>query len=144
MLRDSVRHLETPVPLMFEIVAQPLRYAIRKLSGTHGSPRLCGSVFPPPQPPLEDSRGGQRYLVERLLNHSGVSDVGRVISSGGAAYPQSCYSWEPRSQLMVDVLGLVGHYDAAHPGAAEGPPEKDLLNTVVKGFQVVNPLRTSH
>uniref|UniRef100_A0AAV1UIH6 Tf2-1-like SH3-like domain-containing protein n=1 Tax=Peronospora matthiolae TaxID=2874970 RepID=A0AAV1UIH6_9STRA len=31
------------------------------------------SVFTPPLPPLEDSRGGQRYLVERLLNHRDVN-----------------------------------------------------------------------
>uniref|UniRef100_A0AAV1T7L6 Chromo domain-containing protein n=1 Tax=Peronospora matthiolae TaxID=2874970 RepID=A0AAV1T7L6_9STRA len=31
------------------------------------------SVFPPPPPPLEDSRGGQRYLVEQLLNHRDVN-----------------------------------------------------------------------
>uniref|UniRef100_A0AAV1T7F9 Uncharacterized protein n=1 Tax=Peronospora matthiolae TaxID=2874970 RepID=A0AAV1T7F9_9STRA len=46
------------------------------------------SVFPSPLPPLEDSRGDQRYLIEQLFNHRDVDGVGRVNSSGGAAIPR--------------------------------------------------------
>uniref|UniRef100_A0AAV1UCB0 Uncharacterized protein n=1 Tax=Peronospora matthiolae TaxID=2874970 RepID=A0AAV1UCB0_9STRA len=35
--------------------------------------RGLDSVFSPPPPPLEDSRGGQRYLIKRLLNHRDVN-----------------------------------------------------------------------
>uniref|UniRef100_A0AAV1U7V8 Uncharacterized protein n=1 Tax=Peronospora matthiolae TaxID=2874970 RepID=A0AAV1U7V8_9STRA len=31
------------------------------------------SAFLPPPPPLECSRGGQRYMIERLLNHRDVN-----------------------------------------------------------------------
>uniref|UniRef100_A0AAV1US51 Integrase catalytic domain-containing protein n=1 Tax=Peronospora matthiolae TaxID=2874970 RepID=A0AAV1US51_9STRA len=72
-------------------------------------------VFPPPPPPLEDSRGGQRYLVEQLLNHRDVNGRRTSYLVRWRGYPPSWDSWEPRSQLMIDVLGLVEQYDAAHP-----------------------------
>uniref|UniRef100_A0AAV1T2C2 Integrase catalytic domain-containing protein n=1 Tax=Peronospora matthiolae TaxID=2874970 RepID=A0AAV1T2C2_9STRA len=96
------------------------------------------SIFPPPPPPLEDSRGGQRYLDEQLLNHRDVNGRRTSYLVRWRGYPPSWDTWEPRSQLMVDVMGLVEQYDAAHP-----VPQKDrrrsLPGTVVKGFQVVNP-----
>uniref|UniRef100_A0AAV1TQ54 Chromo domain-containing protein n=1 Tax=Peronospora matthiolae TaxID=2874970 RepID=A0AAV1TQ54_9STRA len=73
------------------------------------------SVFPPPPPPLEDSRGGQRYLVEQLLNHRDVNGRQTSYLVRWRGYPPSWDSWEPCSQLMIDVLGLVEQYDAAHP-----------------------------
>uniref|UniRef100_A0AAV1URY1 Uncharacterized protein n=1 Tax=Peronospora matthiolae TaxID=2874970 RepID=A0AAV1URY1_9STRA len=78
------------------------------------------SVFPPPSPPLEDSRGGQRYLVEQLLNHRDVNGRRTSYLVRWRGYSPSWDSWEPRSHLMIDVLGLVEQYDAAHP-----VPQKD-------------------
>uniref|UniRef100_A0AAV1VI17 Chromo domain-containing protein n=1 Tax=Peronospora matthiolae TaxID=2874970 RepID=A0AAV1VI17_9STRA len=73
-----------------------------------------------PPPPLEDSRGGQRYLVEQLLNHRDVNGRRTSYLVRWRGYPPSWDSWELRSQLMVDVLGLVEQYDATHP-----VPQKD-------------------
>uniref|UniRef100_A0AAV1UII4 Integrase catalytic domain-containing protein n=1 Tax=Peronospora matthiolae TaxID=2874970 RepID=A0AAV1UII4_9STRA len=96
------------------------------------------SVFPPPPPPLEDSRGVQRYLVEQLLNHRDVNGRRTSYLVRWRGYPPSWDTWEPRSQLMDDVLGLVEQYDAAHP-----VPQKDRRRKSSrhgrKGFQVVNP-----
>uniref|UniRef100_A0AAV1V0B9 Chromo domain-containing protein n=1 Tax=Peronospora matthiolae TaxID=2874970 RepID=A0AAV1V0B9_9STRA len=78
------------------------------------------SVFPPPPPPLEDSRGGQRYLVEQLLNHRDVNGRRMSYLVRWRGYPSSWDTWEPRSQLMIDVLSLIKQYDAAHP-----VPQKD-------------------
>uniref|UniRef100_A0AAV1T3U5 Integrase catalytic domain-containing protein n=1 Tax=Peronospora matthiolae TaxID=2874970 RepID=A0AAV1T3U5_9STRA len=78
------------------------------------------SVFPPPPPPFKDSRGGQRYLVEQLLNHRDVNGRRTSYLVRWRGYPPSWDTWEPRFQLMVDVLGLVEQYDAAHP-----VPQKD-------------------
>uniref|UniRef100_A0AAV1SX71 Chromo domain-containing protein n=1 Tax=Peronospora matthiolae TaxID=2874970 RepID=A0AAV1SX71_9STRA len=53
-------------------VTQALRD--QRSSREHALPHDCvESVLPPPQPPLEDSRGGQRYLIEQLLNHRDVN-----------------------------------------------------------------------
>uniref|UniRef100_A0AAV1U797 Chromo domain-containing protein n=1 Tax=Peronospora matthiolae TaxID=2874970 RepID=A0AAV1U797_9STRA len=71
------------------------------------------SVFPPPPPTLEDSRGGQKYLVEQLLNHRDVNGRQTSYLVRWRGYPPSWDTWEPRSQLMIDVLGLVEQYDAA-------------------------------
>uniref|UniRef100_M4BFS8 Chromo domain-containing protein n=1 Tax=Hyaloperonospora arabidopsidis (strain Emoy2) TaxID=559515 RepID=M4BFS8_HYAAE len=82
------------------------------------------NVFPPPPHPLIDARGGQRFLVERLLNHR--DEKGRRTSYlvRWRGYPPSADSWEPRSQLLIDVLGLVEQYDKAHP-----MPKKAHLET---------------
>uniref|UniRef100_A0AAV1UCL7 Uncharacterized protein n=1 Tax=Peronospora matthiolae TaxID=2874970 RepID=A0AAV1UCL7_9STRA len=40
MLRDSVRHLETPVPLMLEVVAQRKSYAIKEAFGNTRIPMI--------------------------------------------------------------------------------------------------------
>ena len=73
------------------------------------------NVFPPSSYPLIDARGGQRFLVERLLNHR--DEKGRRTSYlvRWSGYPPYADSWEPRSQLLVDILGLVEQYDKAHP-----------------------------
>ena len=70
-------------------------------------------MFPPPPHPLIDARGGQRFLMERLLNHR--DEKGRRASYlvRWRGYPPSVDSWDPRSQLLVDVLGLVEQYDKA-------------------------------
>uniref|UniRef100_A0AAV1UG00 Chromo domain-containing protein n=1 Tax=Peronospora matthiolae TaxID=2874970 RepID=A0AAV1UG00_9STRA len=108
MLQDSVRQLEMPVPLMFEIAAERCVTLSKKLSGIHASQRLCGeSVFPPPPPPLENSRGVQRYLVEQLLNHRNVNGRRTSYLVWWRGCLPSWDTWEPRSQLMIDVMGLV-------------------------------------
>uniref|UniRef100_A0AAV1VLI0 Chromo domain-containing protein n=1 Tax=Peronospora matthiolae TaxID=2874970 RepID=A0AAV1VLI0_9STRA len=93
----------------------------QRSSREHTLPHDCViSVFPSPPPPLEDSRGGQHYLMERLLNHRDVNGRRTSYLIRWRGYPPSWDTWEPRSQLMVDVLGLVEQYDAAHP-----VPQKD-------------------
>uniref|UniRef100_A0AAV1V9B2 Chromo domain-containing protein n=1 Tax=Peronospora matthiolae TaxID=2874970 RepID=A0AAV1V9B2_9STRA len=83
-------------------------------------PAHFGERFPPLPPPLEDSRGGQRYLIMRLLNHRDVNGRRTSYLVRWRGYPPSWGTWERRSQLMIDVLGLVEQYDAAHP-----VPQKD-------------------
>uniref|UniRef100_A0AAV1VLG5 Chromo domain-containing protein n=1 Tax=Peronospora matthiolae TaxID=2874970 RepID=A0AAV1VLG5_9STRA len=101
------------------------------------------SVFPPPPPPLEDSRGGQRYLVEQPLNHRDVNGRRTSYLVRWRGYPPSWDSWEPRSQLMIDVLGLVEQYDAAHPVPQKVRRRKSSRHglKVISGCQ---SLRTSH
>ena len=67
-----------------------------------------------------DSHGGKRFLVERLLNHRDVKGRRTSYLVRWRGYPPSADSWEPRAQLMADVLGLVEQYDEAHPMAKEG------------------------
>ena len=72
-------------------------------------------IFPPPPPPLVDSHGGQRFLVERIHNHRDVKGHRTSYLVRWRGYPPSHDSWEPRSQLLVDVEGLVRQYDETHP-----------------------------
>ena len=72
-------------------------------------------VFPPTPHPLIDACGGRRFLVERLLNHRDEKGHRTSYLVQWRGYPPSADSWEPRSQLLVDVLGLVEQYDKAHP-----------------------------
>uniref|UniRef100_A0AAV1TFM8 Chromo domain-containing protein n=1 Tax=Peronospora matthiolae TaxID=2874970 RepID=A0AAV1TFM8_9STRA len=64
-------------------------------------------VFLPPPHPLVDSSGGQRFLVERILSHRDVNGVRTNYLVHWNGYPPAWGSWEPRAQLIVDVLGLV-------------------------------------
>ena len=72
-------------------------------------------VFPPPPHPLVYSHGGQRFLVERILNHRDDSGSRTRYLVQWRGYPPSWNSWEPRSQLLLDVEGLVRQYDETHP-----------------------------
>ena len=65
-------------------------------------------------------RGGQCFLVERLLNHRDVKGRQTSYLVWWRGYPPSAGTWEPRSQLLVDVLGLVDQYDKAHLMAKKG------------------------
>uniref|UniRef100_A0AAV1TTW7 Chromo domain-containing protein n=1 Tax=Peronospora matthiolae TaxID=2874970 RepID=A0AAV1TTW7_9STRA len=71
-------------------------------------------VFPPPPHPLGGSRGGQRFLVKRILNHRDENGVRTSYLVRWRVYPPAWDSWEPRAQLIVDVLGLVEQYDQTH------------------------------
>uniref|UniRef100_A0AAV1U737 Chromo domain-containing protein n=1 Tax=Peronospora matthiolae TaxID=2874970 RepID=A0AAV1U737_9STRA len=53
------------------------------------------SVFPPPPPPLEGSRGGQSYLIERLLNNRDVNGRRTSYLVRWRGYPPSWDTWEP-------------------------------------------------
>uniref|UniRef100_A0AAV1UX66 Chromo domain-containing protein n=1 Tax=Peronospora matthiolae TaxID=2874970 RepID=A0AAV1UX66_9STRA len=143
MLRDSVRQLETPVPFMLEVAAQRKSYAIKEALRDTRSPTIVWRAFSLDlSPPLEDSRGGQSYLVEQLLNHRDVNGRRTSYLVRWRGYPSSWDSWEPRSQLMVDVLGLVEQYDAAH-----SVPQKDRRRKSSrhgrKGISDCQSLRTS-
>ena len=77
-------------------------------------------VFPPPPQPLVDSQGKKRFLVERILHHRASKGVRTSYLVRWRGYPPAFDSWEPRSQLMMDVSGLVGQYDAEHPMTQAG------------------------
>uniref|UniRef100_A0AAV1UCQ4 Chromo domain-containing protein n=1 Tax=Peronospora matthiolae TaxID=2874970 RepID=A0AAV1UCQ4_9STRA len=72
-------------------------------------------VFPPPPYALVDSSGGQRFLVELILNHRYVNGVRTSYLVRWRGCPPAWDSWEPRAQMIVDVLGLVEQYDETHP-----------------------------
>uniref|UniRef100_A0AAV1UBL9 Chromo domain-containing protein n=1 Tax=Peronospora matthiolae TaxID=2874970 RepID=A0AAV1UBL9_9STRA len=120
-------------------------FALRdqRSSREHTLPYDCvESVFPPPPPPLEDSRSGQRYLVEQLLNHRDVNGRRTSYLFRWRGYPPYWDTWEPHSQLMIDVLGLVEQNDAAHL-----VPQKDRRRKSSrhgrKGISGCQSLRTS-
>ena len=64
--------------------------------------------------PLADARGGQRFHVERLLTDRAVKGRQTSYLVRWRGYPPSADSREPRSKLMLDVLGLVEKYEKAH------------------------------
>uniref|UniRef100_A0AAV1US91 Chromo domain-containing protein n=1 Tax=Peronospora matthiolae TaxID=2874970 RepID=A0AAV1US91_9STRA len=72
-------------------------------------------VFPPPPHPLVDSNVGQRFLVERILNHRDLNGVRTSYLVRWCGYTQAWDSWEPRAQLIAEVLGLIEQYDETHP-----------------------------
>uniref|UniRef100_A0AAV1UQU3 Chromo domain-containing protein n=1 Tax=Peronospora matthiolae TaxID=2874970 RepID=A0AAV1UQU3_9STRA len=71
-------------------------------------------VFPPPPHPLVDSGGGQRFLVERILNHCDLNGIRTTYLVRWRGYPPAWDSWEPRSQLIVDATHLVEQYDETY------------------------------
>ena len=72
-------------------------------------------MFPPPPNTLIDTQGGQRFLVEQLLNQRDVKGRQTTYLVLWRGYSPSADSWEICSQLMMGVLGLVEQYDKAHP-----------------------------
>ena len=62
-----------------------------------------------------DSHSGRRFLVERIHNHRDVKEHCTSYLVRWRGYPPSRDSWEPRSQLLVGVEGLVRQYDETHP-----------------------------
>ena len=63
-------------------------------------------AFPLPPHPLVDTCGGQRVLMERPLNYRDVKGRRTSYLVRWRGYPPLANSWEPRSQLMVSVVGL--------------------------------------
>ena len=55
-------------------------------------------MFPRPLHPLVDTRGGQRFLVELLLNHRDVKGRQTSYLVQWRGYPPLADSWEPHSQ----------------------------------------------
>uniref|UniRef100_A0AAV1UWE0 Uncharacterized protein n=1 Tax=Peronospora matthiolae TaxID=2874970 RepID=A0AAV1UWE0_9STRA len=55
-----------------------------------------------------------------------MDGLGRLSSSGGAAYPRPGRLGSPAPQLMIDdvQVWLSKSYDTAHPVSQQGPPEK--------------------
>uniref|UniRef100_A0AAV1TLE6 Chromo domain-containing protein n=1 Tax=Peronospora matthiolae TaxID=2874970 RepID=A0AAV1TLE6_9STRA len=53
-------------------------------------------AFPPPPHPLVDSSGGQRFLVERILNYRDVNGVRASYLVRWRGYPPAWDSWETR------------------------------------------------
>uniref|UniRef100_A0AAV1U400 Chromo domain-containing protein n=1 Tax=Peronospora matthiolae TaxID=2874970 RepID=A0AAV1U400_9STRA len=72
-------------------------------------------MFPPPPHLFVDSSGGQRFLVRRILSHRDVSGVQTGYLVRWRGYPPAWDSWEPRTQLIGDVLGPVEQCDETHP-----------------------------
>uniref|UniRef100_A0AAV1V320 Chromo domain-containing protein n=1 Tax=Peronospora matthiolae TaxID=2874970 RepID=A0AAV1V320_9STRA len=72
-------------------------------------------LFPLPPHPLVNSGGGPRFLVEPILNHRDVNGVRTSYLVRWSGYPPAWDIWEPRAQLIDDVLGLVEQYDETHP-----------------------------
>ena len=60
--------------------------------------------------------------MKRLLNHVDVKGLRTSYLLRWNGYSPFADIWEPRSQLMLDVLGLIDQYDKAHP-VEEGPHE---------------------
>uniref|UniRef100_A0AAV1V2Y2 Chromo domain-containing protein n=1 Tax=Peronospora matthiolae TaxID=2874970 RepID=A0AAV1V2Y2_9STRA len=100
-------------------------------------------VFPPPPHPYMDSGGGQRFLVERILNHRDVNGVRTNLKKDylvrGRGYPPAWDSWEPRAQLIVDVLDLVEQHDETHPLRSKKGRRKTIPRTRVQGLKGFNP-----
>ena len=79
------------------------------------TPRDSELIFPPPPQPLVDSHGGQRFHVERILNHRDVKGQRTSYLARWRGYPPSHDNWVRGAQLMIDVEGLVHQYDETHP-----------------------------
>ncbi|KAF1319498.1 Pol protein, partial [Globisporangium splendens] len=80
------------------------------------APRSHEQIFPPPAPPLRDSEGNQRWIVEKILAHRDRSSRGkkeRVYRVRWLGYPPDRDTWEPAAMLQADVPGLVQHLQSA-------------------------------
>uniref|UniRef100_A0AAV1TRI5 Chromo domain-containing protein n=1 Tax=Peronospora matthiolae TaxID=2874970 RepID=A0AAV1TRI5_9STRA len=101
-------------------------------------------VFPSPPHPLVDSSGGQRFLMERIVNQRDVNGVRMSYLFRWRGYPPAWDSWEPRAQLIVDVHGLVEHSDETHPLRLKKCRRKTTspnASTEIAKFQSLRPSR---
>jgi transposase InsO family protein len=73
-------------------------------------------VFRRAPPPLIDSAGERRYIVEKLVEHSAPSRnaSARTFRVRWLGFPSSSDSWEPREHLMEDVPDIVLDYERRH------------------------------
>ncbi|KAF1320249.1 reverse transcriptase, partial [Globisporangium splendens] len=79
------------------------------------APQSHEQIFPPPAPPLRDSEGNQRWIVEKILAHRDRSSRGkkeRVYRIRWLGYPPDRDTWEPAAMLQADVPGLVQQYES--------------------------------
>uniref|UniRef100_A0AAV1ULW1 Chromo domain-containing protein n=1 Tax=Peronospora matthiolae TaxID=2874970 RepID=A0AAV1ULW1_9STRA len=101
-------------------------------------------VFPPPPHYWVDSSGGQRVLVKRILNHRDVNGVRTSYLVRWRGYPPAWDSWEPRAQLIVDVLGLIEQHDETQPLRSKKGRRKKTSPNASTGngkFQSLRPSR---
>uniref|UniRef100_A0AAV1T3D0 Chromo domain-containing protein n=1 Tax=Peronospora matthiolae TaxID=2874970 RepID=A0AAV1T3D0_9STRA len=122
-----------------EIVHEPGHLATVPLDGSAPEHQLDPTlepdqVFPLPPHPLVDSSGGKRFLVERILNHRDVNGIQASYLVRWRGYPLVSDIWEPRAQLIVDVLGLVEQYDETLPSRTRLP----LYHRCLKNASVKN------
>uniref|UniRef100_A0AAV1V7G9 Chromo domain-containing protein n=1 Tax=Peronospora matthiolae TaxID=2874970 RepID=A0AAV1V7G9_9STRA len=90
-----------------------------------------------------DSSGGQRFLVERILNHRDVNGIRTSCLVRWRGYPPAWDSWKPRAQLIVDVLGLVELYDETYPLRPKKGRQKITFPNVSTGMEKCQSLRPS-
>uniref|UniRef100_A0AAV1VFK2 Chromo domain-containing protein n=1 Tax=Peronospora matthiolae TaxID=2874970 RepID=A0AAV1VFK2_9STRA len=100
-------------------------------------------VFPPPPHSLMDSGGGQRFPVERVLNHRDVNGVRKSYLVCWSGYPPAWDSWEPRAHLIVDVLSLVEQYDETLPMRLKKGRRKMASPSASTGIAKCQSLRPS-
>uniref|UniRef100_A0AAV1U519 Chromo domain-containing protein n=1 Tax=Peronospora matthiolae TaxID=2874970 RepID=A0AAV1U519_9STRA len=101
-LRNCNIYLQGHAAQITESVYKPCR---RVTDRSHGSdpehrayPTLeLDQVFPSLTNSLEDSGGGQRFLAERILNHSDVKGVRKSYLVRWRGYPPAWDSWDPRA-----------------------------------------------
>uniref|UniRef100_A0AAV1UKA1 Chromo domain-containing protein n=1 Tax=Peronospora matthiolae TaxID=2874970 RepID=A0AAV1UKA1_9STRA len=131
-----------------EIVHEPGHLATVPLDGSALEHQLDPTlepdqVFPPPPHPLVDSSGGQRFLVERILNNRDVNGVRTSYLVRWRGYPPAWDSWEACAQLIVDALGLVEQYDETHPLRLKKGRRKTTFPKASTGIANCRSLRPS-
>uniref|UniRef100_A0AAV1T1W5 Chromo domain-containing protein n=1 Tax=Peronospora matthiolae TaxID=2874970 RepID=A0AAV1T1W5_9STRA len=98
-------------------------------------------LFPPPPHLLVDSGGGQRFLLERILNKRDVNGVWTSYLVHWSVYPPAWDSWESRAQLIIDVLGLIEQYEETHPLRSKKGRRKTTSPNASTGIARCQPLR---
>uniref|UniRef100_A0AAV1T3J3 Chromo domain-containing protein n=1 Tax=Peronospora matthiolae TaxID=2874970 RepID=A0AAV1T3J3_9STRA len=90
-----------------------------------------------------DSGGDKSFLVERILNHRNVNDVRTSYLVRLRGYLPAWDSWEPRAQLILNVLGLVEQYDETHPLRSKKGRQKTTSLNASTGVAKCQSLRLS-
>ncbi|KAF1313194.1 reverse transcriptase, partial [Globisporangium splendens] len=91
------------------------RTSVAQEDRSEDEPQSHKQIFPPPAPPLRDSEGNQRWIVEKILAHRDQSSRGkkeRVYRVRWLGYPPDRDTWEPASVLQANVPGLVQQYES--------------------------------
>ena len=76
-------------------------------------------------PPLIDSHGNSRYIVESIESHRDArvprtNSLAREYLVRWLGYSSASDSWEPRERLLEDVPDLVHQYEQHHPALHNG------------------------